>query len=333
MDAAVLRNPHIDPKDLARHVWRDVLSPEEANAVADKYIARELAAENFDAAFKAGKTQPPNTTLPAKLGRVAGRLISALGGEPLADRQSEIGQVPLKTPVVEAVTEAAKAKGGIGGLLKPKASPSFRPTPRQAQQSRLSRKRNRRRTARKPRQSPTKRPTAPQPGGTKSPRELLGQIAESISKGEGIKINYLSAPDEPAAATTSNRDTRRAIIEAFRTMPPEARALWEKTFFPDRVVKTKTGYQVLGWAPEVFAANAHKMAAFLADHTALSPYEIDATTKTFTPSEAWRGLIFRCPEVRPEPESREQQEAANHSWCLKECPTVGLLRLLGAAVK
>lgn len=291
MDAAVLRNPHIDPKDLARHVWRDVLSPEEAKGVADKYIARELAAENFDAAFKAGKTQPPTTSLPAKLGRVAGRLISALGGEPIADRQSEIGQVPLKTPVVEAVTEASKAKGGIKSVVVPKTKgkpivptkpPSGPAEPTKPEEEQVK-------SGEEAKAIADEAPTAPQPGGTKSPRELLGQIAESISKGEGIKINYLSAPDEPAAATTSNRDTRRAIIETFRKMPPEARALWEKTFFPDRVIKTKTGYQVLGWAPEVFAANAHKMAAFLADHTALSPYEIDTTTKTFTP-DAWREL-------------------------------------------
>lgn len=136
-------------------------------------------------------------------------------------------------------------------------------------------------------------PELPQAGGTRSPRELLGQIAESIATQEGVKLNYLSAPDEPAAAISSNREVRREVIEAFRDMPPEARSLWEKTFFPEKVTKTQGGkYQVQGWAPEVFAANAHKLARFLAetpDAQALSPYAIDAKTKSFTP-EAWTEL-------------------------------------------
>lgn len=136
-------------------------------------------------------------------------------------------------------------------------------------------------------------PEKPFAGGTKSPRELLGQIAESIAAEEGVKLNYLSAPDEPAAAITSNRNTRRAIIETFRTMPKEARALWEKTFFPEKVTKTKSGsYQVQGWAPEVFAANAQKLAAFLSETPGaqkLSPYAIDPKTKSFTPG-AWQEL-------------------------------------------
>lgn len=130
-------------------------------------------------------------------------------------------------------------------------------------------------------------------GGTRLPRELLGQIAESIATQEGVKLNYLSAPGEPAAAITSNRTTRRAIIEAFRDMPPEARALWEKTFFPEKVTRTQSGnYQIQGWAPEVFASNAHKLAKFLAETPeaqSLSPYAVDPNTKTFTP-EAWQEL-------------------------------------------
>lgn len=137
-------------------------------------------------------------------------------------------------------------------------------------------------------------PDLPTTAGTKSPRELLGTVAESIANQEGVKINYLSAPDEPAASTTSNRAIRREIIEAFRSMPESARKLWEKTFFPEKIIRTKGGkYQIQGWAPEVFAANAHKFANFLAevpDAGLLSPYAIDPKTKTFTP-EAWTELF------------------------------------------
>lgn len=288
MDEAVKNNPHLDPNEIAKHVWREVLSPAEAGEVADRYIARELAAENFDAAFKAGATKPASGSLPARLGRIAGNVVTALGGEPLAGRESAIGRVPLRTPVVEAVTKASKAKGTAPEVSAKVPSRPVTPTPGTPRPP-TTPEEERVHNAEEARTIADTAPTGTPSGGLSSPRELLGQIAESIAKGEGIKLNYLSAPDEPAAATTSNRDTRRAIIETFRTMPKESRALWEKTFFPDRVIKTKTGYQVLGWAPEVFASNAHKMAAFLSDKSGLSPYEIDAKTKTFTPA-AWQEL-------------------------------------------
>jgi len=119
-------------------------------------------------------------------------------------------------------------------------------------------------------------------------RHLLGTIAEAIAQRVGLKLNYLSAKDEPAASISSNRKARREMIEVFRSMPASARALWEKNFFPERVLRTSGGVlQVLGWAPEVFAANAHKLAGKLPQN--LSPYTIDPATKTFTP-EAWQQL-------------------------------------------
>jgi len=72
-------------------------------------------------------------------------------------------------------------------------------------------------------------------------------------------------------------------------MPAAARALWEKTFFPERIFKRKDKYQVFGWSPEVFASNAHKMAAALKD-TTLSPYPIDPATGSFTEA-GWRELF------------------------------------------
>lgn len=127
---------------------------------------------------------------------------------------------------------------------------------------------------------------------------MLGIIAEATAQRTGVKINYLSAPDEPAASTTSNRPARREMIETYRSMPAAARALWEKTFFPERVLVLKDGsYQILGWSPEVFAANAHKAAGAIAEMLAkdprlaevLSPYPIDPATKSFTP-EGWQRL-------------------------------------------
>lgn len=274
MDEARQRNPQGRPEQ----VWRDVLSPEEATAVADRYIARELAAENFDIVFKnLGASLDAEKPGIRKLARIAANLISTLGGEPLAGRRSEIGQIEPRFGVTKAVTKAPVTTVG------PRSAPrTVAPTtPRTVAES----------PANEARTIAAEAPDTIQAGGTRSPRELLGEMAEAIAQRSGVKINYLSAPGEPAAATTSNRAARREIIEAFRTMPAEARSLWEKSFFPERVLKTKNGFQIMGWAPEVFAANAHKLAGWLADHPGVaSPYAVDTATKSFTP-DAWRQLF------------------------------------------
>ena len=341
-DEAVARGQPVDPSEIGRHVWRDILAPEDIAEVSDRYLAREMAAENFDAVFKAeGPELKAGNQLPQILAQIAAKVGAAFGAEPLAGRVSEIGKLPIRTPVVEAVRQTA-----LGQVEKPVPLPKFEIQPRaeaaapkfkdlfepkgpiqrspelQAlldapipinpelvalQESAAKAAPTKAPTNKKP---PTpapsteaaaleariiaeEAPSQPLAGGTKSPRELLGQIAESIAAQEGVKLNYLSAPGEPAAAATSNRTARRAVIEAFRSMPKEARALWEKTFFPEKVTKTKSGsYQVQGWAPEVFASNAQKLAAFLAETPGaerLSPYAIDPKTKSFTP-DAWQEL-------------------------------------------
>lgn len=264
-----------------REAWREILTPEEQIAVADRYIARELAAENFDAVFKnlGGSLQDQPGVIPA-LARIVGKTVEAFGGEPLATRTSEFGAVPLRTPAVEAVRGAVVQRRPVvqprpevrPAPVTPTPTTPTTPTPVEEAQ-----------------QIAAEAPTTPAIAGGKSPRELLGAVAEAIAQQAGVKINYLSAPGEPAAATTSNRAARREIIETFRTMPPEARALWEKTFFPERIFKRKDKYQIFGWAPEVFASNAHKMAAALKD-TTLSPYPIDPATGSFTEA-GWKQLF------------------------------------------
>ena len=294
MDAAVQANPGADPNLIARHVWRNVLTPFEITEVSDRYIAREIAAENFDAVLKnQGPRLEEGKQLPQRLARILGSVVSLFGGEPLTGRTSEFGNVPLRTDAVKAVRDAARGQLKPGEPAAPKVEPRGsagpRPTPGTPGTPEAAEA-----NAKDAQALADAAPDAPLPGGTRSPKELLGEIAAAMATQSGVKINYLSAPGEPAAAISSNRAARRAIIETFRTMPPEARALWEKTFFPDRVTQTKNGnYQVQGWAPEVFAANAHKLAEFLnvvPDAQALVPYAIDPATKSFTP-DAWRELF------------------------------------------
>lgn len=267
-----------------KQAWRGILDEAEATDVSDRYIAREIAAENFDAVFKnLGASLQEQKGIIPKLARIVANTVSLVGGEPLAGRASEVGNIPLRAETVEAVKSAAQGK--VPPVVEPAAAaPRVKPivggipqTPEQQLQA-----------AEEARTIAAEAPDVTPPGGLKSMRELLGAVAEAIAQRVGIKLNYLSAKDEPAASISSNRKARREMIEAFRSMPQAARALWEKNFFPERILRTSGGVlQVLGWAPEVFAANAHKLAGKLPQN--FSPYEIDPKTKTFTP-EAWQEL-------------------------------------------
>jgi hypothetical protein len=270
-------------------VVRGILTPEELSATADRYIAREIKAEAGDALIKSGGTgfKGPQGILP-KLARTVGNVISLFGGEPLAGRTSEVGKIPLKADVINRLSSEAQ-----GIIPEPKkaerptivpATPAGRGIPATPEAAAAAGTEAKDIAAAAPAEIPV--------GGTKSPRELLGAIAEAIAQRAGVKINYLSAPDEPAAATTSNRPLRRQMIELYRSMPDAARGLWEKSFFPERVLKNKSGYQVLGWSPEVFAANAHKMGGALLKlpgGESLSPYQLDPKTGSFT-EQGWRDL-------------------------------------------
>ncbi len=268
------------------NAWREILTPEEANQTADRYLARELAAENFDAAFKRLGPSLQDNTLIGQLARVVGQVVSAFGGEPLASRTSEFQRTPLRTPVIEAITRAARE---VRSTSEPRPPIEPRTPPTEPRTPPIEPRTPPRQLDVEARTIAEEAPDTIIAGGTKSPRELLGAIAEAITQQSGVKINYLSAPGEPAAAITTNREVRRDIREAFRTMPAAARALWEKSFFPERIFKLKGDkYQVFGWSPEVFAANAHKMAKALAETPELSPYQLEGGSF----SEAgWRELF------------------------------------------
>jgi len=283
-----LQNPDAPMGDLQREAWRGILTEQEANAVADRYLARELAAETFDAAFKnLGQSLQEQKGIVPWLARIAAKTTSLLGGEPLAGRVSDIRQVPLSSEAVEAVTGAVRGRvpaveptGITPPAVTARRAPATIPTTPEARSE----------AAAEAQAIATSAAQIVPPGGTRSPRELLGDIAAAIAQQVGVKLNYLSAKDEPAAAITSNRVARRAMIELFRNAPASMRAMWEKTFFPERLIQTGKGIQVLGWAPEVFAANAHKVAQSVGDKSALIPYPIDPKTKTFTDA-GWQELF------------------------------------------
>lgn len=266
--------------------WRNELTPAEQNATAERFMAREIRQENFDAWFKrTGSALEPGNQMPEVLARWLGKVMTTLGANPIAGRVSEGLKVPLSLDTMKAT--AAQAKGTpqrpVIEPTLPKGGPVGLPrTPVEQEQA-----------ATDAAEIAKTAPDVALPGAAKTQREILGVAAEAIANRSGIKINYLSAPEEPAAAISSKRSTRREMIELYRRMPEEARKLWEKTFFPETVTRTKEGkYQVQGWAPEVFAANAQKLAEVMAvtpEMAKLSPYEVDATGKTFT-KNGWLDL-------------------------------------------
>ncbi len=273
--------------------WREILTPEEQQASAERYISREIAAENFDAWFKrTGSALKPGKQVPEVLARWIGNAMELFGGNPVKGKISEGLKIPLNLDIAKQTGEQAtnvlpKIEPATAGTPAPRTprvggATTLPRTPAEVQSSAQS--------------AATLAQEAPDvalPGAQQTQREILGTAAEAIAGRSGMKLNYLSAPDEPAAALSSRRTTRREMIELYRRMPEAARKLWEKTFFPETVLRTNDGrYQVQGWAPEVLAANAQKLAEVLAknpDMAKLSPYAIDPATGSFT-RDAWLDL-------------------------------------------
>lgn len=292
--AEVEKAPGATPEEKQLNAWKSVLTPEEQAEVANRYISREVLAENFDAIFKhTGGFSEVDNSLPARVARVLGSLVSYMGGEPLAGRASEFRGYPLSkelTGLQERAVGALRAGKPPEAPPTPKRKGAFGPpaTPQDQQQA-----------ADDARVLAGEASTvAPEPGA-QSPREVLGVLAEAMGGQNSVFIEGRSAaPGDPSAAISSNRTTRRAIIEVWRFMPDAAKALVQKLFFPTRVIKTKGGtYQVEGWSPEVLAANAQKAAEFFsrpevqAQNLKLPEgLSLDPGTASFTP-ESWK-LIF-----------------------------------------
>lgn len=256
-----------------KELWQHVLTPEEQAHAVDQYVGGEVRAEHHDAWFKAGQ--------PGGMRAAANDVLTALGINPVEGRASTYG-APLTG---ELVQQARKTAG------KPVVTPEI-PAPEGSEAAKQQGVVN-------AQQAAANASTQPIAGAQQSPREILGVVGEAIARGQGIKLDGLFAPEEPAASLTSDRETRRAMIELYRTMPDAAKKLWGKLFFPENVpVTARSGnLQIFGWSPEVFAANAHKAAGAL---SALADkgvdlgqlgvkYELDPTTKTFT-EQGWKDL-------------------------------------------
>jgi len=231
------------------------LTPEEAIEVSDRYLSRELQAENFDVAFKhLGPTLAKGNSYPEKLARVIARFTSILGGAgPLAGRKSEIGEIEPRFRTLAAVEEIGR---GIKPSVMPEALPSAPVKPPTTPEV------------------PTARPEIqeakdwidanPQKVVTPESANAGKTIADAINAGTPVKVAYWAAKGTPAGETVSLRPERRAEIEAQRQAENKDRQLVEHDFTPYRVEVRSNGPQFIGWSRDILDANTQKFSDWAA---------------------------------------------------------------------
>jgi ribosomal protein S18 acetylase RimI-like enzyme/SAM-dependent methyltransferase len=277
--------------------WRGQLTPEQVDLQANHYLSREVSAEIADTVLRnTGPELLQDPGIVGKFARVLGKTMVGLGIEPFEGVRSEGQGVPIRMETADTLRDTLRT--GIDDLKVEQRreavlnKPPYSAKPAPGTPEAPAPRPDKTEAAAEARKVAAAEPDLPPARGMRSRKEVLNDVATAIETGGAVKVDYLSAPGEPAGAISSNRAVRRAVIEAFRDMPADARALWEKNFFPDKVIKTSSGkIQIQGWTPEVFAANAQKLAKALVENKAvdLSPYQIDVANKTFTP-EGWQEL-------------------------------------------
>lgn len=281
-----------DPSKPYSGDWRSYLKDSWGIENPDQYITREIRAEVVDTVLKHnGPELLKDRGALGAAARAAAKVVSFFGGNPLADRTSQDLKFPLSFKTASEVTKSLEGRkvsaiedeSVIGSDRARRGQPSGVPvTPQQREAARDD-----------ARQMAAALPDNVLPGELQSPREAAGVLAEGLGSGSGVKLDRRGAPGEPSAGLLADLKTRRAVIEEFRTMPDSAKQGMEKLVFPERFRTTKrSGLQVGSWVPSVFAANAHRLARTLSispELSALSPYPIDPTTKTFT-NEGWKQL-------------------------------------------
>lgn len=273
--------------------WRDDgWTPDQIRDTADNYIASEIVADVGASILQSNRgSLEKSPGFPGKLARVIGKTMDGMGVEPFAGASTPQIGIPLKFGAREGIRlglrdaiagagdEAIRAKFEVAKAGKPVSEkPVVSPAGESASDAEIA----------------ASAPDTANVRGGRTQREIAADLISARNAGAGVVIDYMQVRGTPGGDVVSSRVARRAEIEAARqAVPADVRALWEKTFFPEKLSRTQSGaIQVQGWSPEVFAANAHKLAAELHRAKAgdLTPYPIDPKTGTFT-ADGWR-LLF-----------------------------------------
>lgn len=242
------------------------LTPEESQALVDRYITREIAAENFDALFKHGVA---DNAISQKLARVIARLIELTGGNPVAGRTSEIGGVPLdygtmrgtKADAEAALISAREGQPLAFGTEIP-VEPAI-PAPKPAAASEV---------VPKPPGAPAIPTIPPVPPADKKgvdkveawlttnpqtpERETIARaVAQSVDERRPLNILYKSARGD-----AKTRPGRRGQIEAARNDPNVEREDRHELLYFYKFEFPKTGDpQLDGWSVNRFNENTEKL--------------------------------------------------------------------------
>jgi hypothetical protein len=278
--------------------FRQVVRRPQRVELADQYLARELAAENWDAVLdNIGPSLQNRGTPTYVMAQLAAKFMSALGGEPLGERTSKEG-TPLRYKVVQAAKEAgrgllpdAPAKPVTG---RPSVIPRGARTPAREPE-------NREEAANEAREIAKEAPDTILEGAEQSQREILATAAELIAGDEGARYSYRSAPEAPGFALESQRTTRRAEIEAARNMPEDVRKMVDRTGFPYRITRNRQGIQLHDWSPDMAASNAYRWGKALGELAVKDPtnaaltrlpkdYTLDLATGEWT-ADGWRAIM------------------------------------------
>lgn len=240
--------------------WRTVIENSTGATSADVYLARELAAENFDYLFRSGIERPKG--LPGKLANIVLNMTDLLGSSPLAgERTAGLGIEP-KLELVENIRSRV-------------ATPPVIETPRTRKGGKPS----------VPVQSPPERAkqwVADKPTGLPERDAAITALSDAVNTGQGVTVLYWGAKGEPAGNVKSIRPERRAQIESQRQAENADRQLANKVIFPYRVDMTKSGPQFVGWSPDNFRANVAKLESWLSKTGQATPYEFDRATGKFS---------------------------------------------------
>jgi hypothetical protein len=287
--------------------WRDIITERTGTANPDRYMAREIAAENFDTVFKnLGGSLTEGNSLPQKLARVVAKTMNLFGAEPFSGGQTAGLRLEPKFGVSEEVKRLVSGVTEVDAtpLVVPRApvtptkpvivpaAPA--PAPKAAAPP----------TSSVVGVSPDAKAAQVWAANTNDPR-LVGVVNNIVANqlraapGEAapVRLKYLSVAGAEGATRTPRRSEQEAayLREALGAMPAETRQEVEKTHAHVRFDPVKKGneMQSIGYSLEKIVENAQRAAKWLAGNEkarSISPYAVDVAAGSFTP-DAWKQLV------------------------------------------
>lgn len=299
LDDAMKQQIAADWQDLQQRggTWRDVITdPAEQQQLiqelGDRYLSRELAAENFDAAMKNMGTSLERKDLVGRLAWFLANTMRNFGTDPFAGRVSETQRAPLNVEVMQRTVQQGR-EAAPAPVVEPKGA-APKPTTAAGQTQRAD-------------AWAQAHPEVADPQRLAAVRTLN----TAIESGQGVRLDYLAAKGAPGGDPSAMRPGRRAEIESARGALPADRQAMTKDFFPISVETTEaSGPQYVGWSPNNFRANHARLMDWIARVEAAKPgstsglipadFDIENDSRTFIQNQLSGGTGSGRDVVVPE---------------------------------